>query len=367
MSESRAGRALGGRRRRAAVLMALAASLSTVATFSTVSAASTKSSSAPMTWKQVVAAANKEGNVVVFTNITPQQVAPINAAFNELYPRIKVTMVNDSVATLPTRFSEARSSSGKSPADVLESSLFALVINQHPNWFWNLRAWGSRFIPDLKQYPPVAIPTTRTRAITSAAYTWRLVYNKNLVSAGDLPKNWGGAAYSQWAGKEAIADPRAAATYMAFYRLLYQTYGSQFLRGLASNKAELFPAAAEVAEEVASGAYAIGFPVNTATVANLIKAGAPIATIPLLPAELGAIYTAFPTKSPDPYAARVYGDFILGIKGQELGCEILTLASLNQKAKGACRNNPVPSNIKAMDLTTPANQAAAILADLGLS
>jgi iron(III) transport system substrate-binding protein len=320
----------------------------------------------PADWSSVVDAANKEGSVVVYTNLTTAQVDPINKAFNAIYPKIKVQMVNDSVATLPTRFSQERSSTGKSAADVLESSLFESVITKNPSWFTDLTTSDKGFIPVLQDFDPAAVPADRPHSVTSAAYTWRLVYNKNKVKAADLPKSWSDVADPKWSGKMVIADPRAASTYMAFFRLLYDNLGPSFMQGLQSNKFGLSQAAADVAQKVASGAYPIGFPVNVSTVSALLKSGAPIATLELLPAEIGATTTAFPTLAPHPNAARVYGNFILSGEGQELMCAGTSLASLNKTAAGACLQNKVPAGLQEMKLQIAPSEATAVTSSLGL-
>lgn len=321
----------------------------------------------PANWCSVVATADQEGKVIMYTTTPTQQLTPVIAAFNKIYPGIQVETVNDSVATLPARYEQERSSTGKSPADVLNSSTFEALIAANPSWFNVLPDMGADYLPSLKEFEPQAIPTDRPRSVTSAAYTWELIYNSNMLKPADVPTSWQALTSPEWKGKGIMTDPGASDSYMSFFNMLLGTYGASFLAGLKANKFAVSQSASDVAQQVAAGAYEIGFVTNASKVAPLLQQHAPIKTLNLTPYGLGATTTSFPVDPPDPAAARVFGNFLLSSQGQELQCAASSLATMNEDASGACSQYAIPKGVATLPFVVPKAQQTQILAALGIN
>ena len=321
----------------------------------------------PANWCSVVAEADKEGKVIMYTTTPTQQLTPVITAFNKIYPDIQVETVNDSVATLPARYQQERSSTGKSPADVLNSSTFEALITANPSWFNVLPNMGADYLPSLKQFEPQAIPASRPRSVTSAAYTWELIYNTNMLKPGDVPTSWQALTSPEWKGKGIMTDPGASISYMSFFNMLFGKYGTNFLAALKANKFAVSQSASDVAQQVAAGAYEIGFVTNASKVAPLLLQHAPIKTLNLTPYAIGATTTSFPVDPPDPAAARVFGNFLLSSQGQELQCAASDLATMNKDASGACSQFAIPQGVATLPFVVPQAQQTQILADLGIN
>jgi iron(III) transport system substrate-binding protein len=321
----------------------------------------------PASWCSVVSTADKEGKVIFYTTTPSEQLAPVISAFNKIYPDIQVETVNDSVATLPARYQQERNSTGKSPADVLNSATFESLISANPSWFNTISSLGTSYFPSLKQFEPQATPASRPRSVASAAYTWELIYNTNMLKASEVPTSWKDLTDPKWKGKGIMTDPGASISYMAFFDLLYDKYGAGYLAGLKANKFVVSQSASDVAQQVASGAYEIGFVTNASKAAPVVQQHAPVKTVSLQPYGVGATTTSFPVKPPDPAAARVFGNFMLSSQAQELQCAASDLATFNKDASGACSQYAIPKGVATLPFSVQKAQQTQIMADLGIN
>lgn len=305
----------------------------------------------PDDWDDVVAAAVEEGEVVLYSNQSEEVSSATLEAFAEAFPGIEVKVVRDSVDTLPNRFVQEYESTGKSPADLLESSIFEPVIADHPDWFVDVRELDVDEIPTLADFPlDQAAPEHRPRSITSAAYTWTLAYNTDRVDESELPKTWEDLTDPKWNGRMLIADPRSASAYFAFHALMYENYGAAFGEGLVANGATLSESGASLSQQIAAGAFDIGGPVARSHSAQIREQGAPVEHLDLLPAKVSATTMALPVDPPHPNARRVLAAFLLSAQAQEIQCTIGQLGSLNANAEGDCDEFDIDPSLEVFDL-----------------
>lgn len=322
----------------------------------------------PDDWDAIVAAAVEEGEVILYSNQTQEVSAATLEAFAAAYPGIEVKVVRDSVDTLPNRFVQEYESTGKSPADVLESSVFEPVIADHPEWFVNIREMDLSMVPTLQDFPlDQAAPEHRPRSVTSAAYTWTLAYNTDRVSEGELPKTWEDLTDPKWKGRMMIADPRSASAYFAFHALMYENFGPSFGQGLVANEATLSESGASLSQQIAAGAFDIGGPVARSHSAKIREQGAPVEHLDLLPAKVSATTMALPANPPHPNAQRVLATFLLSAQAQEIQCTIGQLGSLNAHAKGDCEDFNIDPSLEVFDLNIPSSVKDPVLDAMNLN
>ncbi|QMU97155.1 extracellular solute-binding protein [Microbacterium esteraromaticum] len=308
----------------------------------------------PDDWDDVVAAALEEGEVILYSNQSQEVSSATIDAFAKAFPGIEVKVVRDSVDTLPNRFVQEYESTGDSPADVLESSIFEPVIADNPEWFVNIREMDPSIIPTLGDFPlDQAAPEHRPRSITSAAYTWTLAYNTDRVTEDELPETWEDLTDPKWKGRVMVADPRSASAYFAFHALMYESYGAAFGQGLLANDATLSESGASLSQQVAAGAFDIGGPVARSHSAQIREQGAPVEHLDLLPAKVSATTMALPANPPHPNAQRVLAAFLLSAQAQEIQCTIGQLGTLNAKAEGDCDAFHIDPSLEVFDLNIP--------------
>jgi iron(III) transport system substrate-binding protein len=320
---------------------------------------SSPAASSSSDWDSVVAAANQEGQVTLYTNFPTAQTNAKVAAFNQVYPKIKVNVLTDATATLPARYQQERQSTGKSPADVTESSVFEPLIASNPDWFTTLTP---DVLPSISQFKSIAV-TSSGKSIMTDAYTWEIVYNTSLVSSSDMPTTWADLLSSKWTGKIIALDPRGSSSYMAIFDELHSHLGSTFS---GFTHVTFTQSSTDLGQKVAAGAYAIGIYTNPSKLAPLLASGAPLKTLQIAPDLMGFTTMSLPTDAPHPNAARLLANFLLSPQGQEVQCKAADLGSLNNQAQGACTANAIPSDAIALPLTTSSADQAAILSALNL-
>jgi iron(III) transport system substrate-binding protein len=315
-------------------------------------------------WNTVVDAANQEGEVVVYTHYAVDQADAMIAAFNKVYPNIKVQLVTDATATLPARYEQERQSTGKSPADVLMSGVFEPLITQYPDWFIPVTAAA---LPNASQFSNAAFRSGRPLSVIVGAYVWEIVYNTDLVKSTDVPKTWADLLSSQWKGKILAVDPRASESYMAIWDVLRTKLDPSTFQSLAHAGFAISESASDVAQKVASGADAIGLFTNQNKVGPLVSKGAPIKTVEFAPYLLGSTTMSFPTDAPHPNAAKVFGNFMLSQQLQVQKCGIAYEGSFNTGAQGGdCSSYAIPTGSIALPFAVSSSDQAAVLSALGL-
>lgn len=319
----------------------------------------------PDDWGDVEQAAIEEGSVVVYTTTPAEQFDPVAAAFNEIYPEIKVERVSDALSTLAVRYEQERSA-GTNPADILSSSSFESVIEAHQDWFINIAEEGPDMLPNLADFSELAIPEDRPYSVTQGAYTFQIAYNTDMVDESDLPETYEDLADPKWGGKLGIVDPRASDTYAAVLEALRAAYGDEYLEALTANGYSLTKESSDTAQQVAAGAIALGFPTNASKSESFIDSGAPLKLLDVPIYPIGATTMALPTEAPHPNAARLFANFLLTAQAQEMQCELVKVGSLNELAGGDCSKYTVPADATPLDYSLTSDVREHIFALMGV-
>jgi iron(III) transport system substrate-binding protein len=108
-----------------------------------------------------------------------------------------------------------------------------------------------------------------------------LIYNKNLVKAGDEPKSVLELTNSKFKGRACIANPLFGTTSMhavALFEVLGEKAAKTFFEDLLKNKVKLLSSNGEVRRRVSAGDCAVGI-TDTDDAAEAIREGKPIAVI----------------------------------------------------------------------------------------
>src|SRR5262250_1465885 len=249
-------------------------------------------------WKKTVAAAEKEGQLVIYTGGAVSQTR-IEEAFQSTYPKIKVTAVSGRGSEFgPKIIAERRAGKylvdffigGKGtaqatlyPANVLAPIQPLLVL---PEVLDQSKWWkGKHSYADAEgKYIFVFV---------GSASTVELRYNTNLVSPKEFTSYWD-LLNPKWKGKIVATDPRMNGTIARDYR--------------------------QPIDWLAAGKFAVCIPCNTRESEKAIKQGLPLGeTLELkeggtLSAGGGTI--SFIDKAPHPNAAKLFVNWLLSGEGQ---------------------------------------------------
>ncbi len=151
-------------------------------------------------WDQIVAAAKKEGRVVLYSNIQANGVEPLLQKFREAYPEIATEQIRLGAPPLLERF-QTEHSSGRNLADVM-------VTNPDERLWKGIRqeGWATRWSPpELGNFAPEINHDNQAFALQQAREA--IIWNKTLVKDEDAPKEWVNLFDPKWKGKVGINPP----------------------------------------------------------------------------------------------------------------------------------------------------------------
>jgi iron(III) transport system substrate-binding protein len=150
-------------------------------------------------WDQVVAAAEKEGTVTLYSNLQPNGIEPLLQKFREAYPKIKTEQIRLGSSPLVERFS-TEFSAGRHLADVMITYAEERVDEGMKNG-WMLE-WTP---PEAKNFAPEL--NHKNLAFTIQQAREAIIWNKNLVKPGEEPKDWKDLFDPKWKGKIGMNPP----------------------------------------------------------------------------------------------------------------------------------------------------------------
>ncbi len=306
-----------------------------MAMFGTAAAAAEVPANYPASYKDLVAAAEKEGRVVIYSNTEQFAVAPVLAAFEAAYPNIKVDYTEIKSSELFTRFvSEA--SVGALQADIMWSSSMDLQYKLLTE------GYAQTYVsPEKPAIPAWANYKDQGFGITFEPAAF--IYNKRLMAEADVPKSH--AELAKLLNTKADAYKGKVATYDIQRSGLGYFLVSQDLKagntiwdiakGLGASKARFYTATGTMLEKVGSGEHTLAF--NVVGSYAVLKAKTDPGIGVVIPRDYAIVMTriAFITKDAKrPAAAKVFLDFLLSQRGQDAIANKALLFSLRGDVEG---------------------------------
>lgn len=261
---------------------------------------------------QLVAAAQKEGQVTWYTTLLINQLGgPLAAAFEKKYSiKVHVTR-NDPDETAIRILNESRADNVQ--ADLFDGSFASKQFVRE--------GIVAKYTPDsAKDFPKSLIDPDGYWTANRLTFTTPGV-NTTLVPSGTEPKTWDDFLAPQWKGKIAWGTNPGSTGAIAFIGLVKTTLGEQkgleFLRKLKEqNVTGLKMSARAVLDQVIAGEYPIALGILNDNAVYSRAEGAPVAWLPISPA-LGALgVVSVMQKAKHPNAARLLADFIVSDEGQ---------------------------------------------------
>jgi iron(III) transport system substrate-binding protein len=263
-------------------------------------------------WDDVVAAAKREGEVVVYTAyLSPNTNEPIAKAFEKKYG-IKITYLAARGSEIRERV-RAEQSAGRFIGDVLHHALSTTST------------WA---ITDKVVQPNGGLPNAaRLKAsfkklvdpYETPIFTinYGFLVNTRLVKPADEPHQWTDILDPKWQGKILADDPRAGGGGAVMFRMTYDKFGRSFHEKLAAQKPVFGRDYAVLARRVAQGEYPLYVPYILSDYSNL--RGLPVKFI--VPDD-GVTYGSYAApilkNAPHPNAARLLANFYLSDEVQTI-------------------------------------------------
>jgi len=262
----------------------------------------------------LVAAAKKEGQVLIYTTlIVDQIVRPMIRAFQAQVPGIDVKFVRaDSVALVVRLTNEAK-------ANRTQADIWQLVDGVGPLVQAGIAAQVD--LPSAEGLPATYVDPNR-RWVTTNLAVRSLAYNTSLVPPKEAPRGYADLIEPRFKGKFAWSPHSVSGAYGfigTVLRHMGEAKGLTYLRALAKQDITPVPMAIRaVLDRVIAGEYAIGLEMN-GTHAHISAAlGAPVAWVPLDPVTMTLQAAGVTAKAPHPNAARLFLDFMISRAGQKV-------------------------------------------------
>ena len=309
----------------------------------------------PADYAQTIAAAKKEGKVVIYSALDTKAAQPLIKDFNALYPDIKVEYNDMNSTEMYNRFI-AEAASGQGGADVMWSSAMDLQIKLvDDGQAMSYASPEAAKVPSWAVYKNQAYGTTYEPAV--------FIYNKRLVTGNDIPQDH--AAFAKLLSAETAKFKGKVTTYdieksgVGFMFVVQDTKyfpGMKDLeKGFGATSYRVYSSTGNMLEKVSSGEHLLGY--NVLGSYALVRAKKDPNLGVVLPKDYTLVLSRvlfIGKQAKNPNAAKLWTDYVLSARGQKLiGSDVelfairndvdaeYTAASLNRQL-GANVVKPIP-------------------------
>lgn len=257
-------------------------------------------------WQRIVAAAKREGSLVIYHQAVPQVLDRVTKDFMAQYPEIKVEYRRLLTPVTHMQAIEAERNGKLDGAD----------ITQYANAIWYRDKAQENFFlkpagPATADYPKDSLLYGAVPMV--AVMPFVMAYNTNIVktpitSMRDLLR-------PELRGMVGSSD-LVAETVFAFYEWIEKTQGADFLAQFAAQKPKLTVGVLPLFQSIAAGEIGAGLYGIHAVANSLIAQGAPMKVVQPNPAFASVDVVAALAHARRPNAALVFLDYIMSRRGQ---------------------------------------------------
>jgi iron(III) transport system substrate-binding protein len=288
--------------------------------------------SADAQWKQLVAAANKEGALTIAGPPARTLRSALTDEFSKAFPQIKIEYLGGFPNELEPRILAERGAG---------RYLFDVYINGAPSAVFTLKTSGALepilpnlVLADVKDekkwfggFKPGAGFADKAAPLTFFLFDGTasaLVYvNRKLVGKNEL-RTYKDLLDPKWKGKIVMDDPRREGPGINALAILAMGQGTDYVRTLLGQQVTFSRQPRQLAEWVARGQYPIALGISTGSLTDLQKegvgrevelfSGGQSSATSMSPGWGGV---ALINRAPHPNAAKVYLNWLLSKEGQQ--------------------------------------------------
>jgi len=256
-----------------------------------------------------LAGAKKEGRLVVYTAMQPEDSTKLIELYSNRYPLIDATFFRAGSAPLLNRIlTESRA--GRFLFDVVSGKVSDLLLLQKKGLL------GKIVSPELSSYPE-QFRDKQGRWVDLYNNYYTIAYNVNQLKASDVPAKWEELLDAKWGDGKITLDPRSYDWFFGMVTAWGKDKTNDFMRKLNQNKPAWRDGNVLIANLLAAGEFPIAI-----TYAHLIERlrmrGAPVDWVPVKPMVAVPISIALASRPAHPNAANTFLDLVLSSEGAEL-------------------------------------------------
>ena len=259
--------------------------------------------------QRLINGAKKEGTLNLYTSLTVEDMTVLNAAF-EKATGIKVRMWRASCDKVLQRVL-AEHKAGRAEVDIIECNAPPLEAMHREGVLQSVRSpWQSELIA-------AAVPAHR-EWVGTRLNVFVQAYNTKMVKKEELPKTYADLLHPRWKGRLSI-EATDDDWFASVVRGLGEENGLKLFRDIvAQNGLSVRRGHTLLTNLVASGEVPFALTVYNFTAEQVKQKGAPLDWFVLSPAIARANGVALAKRSPNPHAALLYYDFMIGDEGQQI-------------------------------------------------
>ena len=259
--------------------------------------------------QRLINGAKKEGTLNLYTSLTVEDMTVLNAAF-EKATGIKVRMWRASCDKVLQRVL-AEHKAGRAEVDIIECNAPPLEAMHREGVLQSVRS------PLQSELIAAAVPAHR-EWVGTRLNVFVQAYNTKMVKKEELPKTYADLLHPRWKGRLSI-EATDDDWFASVVRGLGEEKGLQLFRDIvAQNGLSVRRGHTLLTNLVASGEVPFALTVYNFTAEQVKQKGAPLDWFVLSPAVARANGVALARRSPNPHAALLYYDFMIGDEGQQI-------------------------------------------------
>jgi iron(III) transport system substrate-binding protein len=286
--------------------------------------------------EQSVAAAKKEGHLVLYTAMQPEDSTKLMELYRARYPFVDATFFRAGSAPLLNRIL-AETRANQHLFDVVSGKVSDLLLLQKKGLLGKISS------AELQSYPE-KFKDAGSRWVDLYNNYYTIAYNTDRVKPADLPARWEDLLDRKWTDGKITLDPRSYDWYFGMRSLFGPNKTHDFMSKLNNNKPAFRDGNVLIANLLAAGEFPLAI-----TYAHLVERlrmrGAPVDWVAVKPLVAVPISVALPLRSPHPSAATLFMDLILSKEVAELLKTMGRVPTRADVAPSAKRLDP-----KALDL-----------------
>ncbi|HEX2227854.1 MAG TPA: extracellular solute-binding protein [Candidatus Binatia bacterium] len=256
--------------------------------------------------------AKREGKLVWYTTLAVVQNKQIAATFESKYPGVKVEIYRTGSSALVQRvLNEAQAR--RHIADAIETTLPGLMTFRDNQL---LLPYTSPYLPSFPQESKEKGPANLVYWTTDRESYLGFAYNKNLLVAADVPKNFDGLLKPALRDQLGISGDDSGARSIG---AMVKVKGEEFVRNLKQQNIKAYMMAGSALTQLVAAGEVPGSPSQFYSATHVAaKKGAPVAWVPMDINVVGAGGAAVYANAQRPHAALLFVDFLLSAEGQKL-------------------------------------------------
>lgn len=253
--------------------------------------------------------ARKEGKLVVYTAMQPEDSTKLIEIFRSRYPFIDASFFRAGSAPLLNRIlTESRA--GRFLFDVVSGKVSDLLLLQKRGLLGKIAS------SELAAYPD-KFKDKQSRWVDIYNNYYTIAYNTQRVRPSEAPTRWDDLLEPKWQDNKITLDPRAYDWFFGMVSAWGSDKGVDFMRKLNQQKPAFRDGNVLIANLLAAGEFPMA--ITYAHLVDRLRArGAPVDWIALKPIVAAPISIALPARPMNPNAANLFVDLVLSKEGAEV-------------------------------------------------